>query len=388
MADGASSLSRSLVLLKKGRLLFGESEIPFGAAPDTEFEKILSSLRGPDRTWKDCEWDCRAYALRSDILWFRKAQVELSFRKDLEYELFSVRISDPECGSFRTDHFSQTRQRMQELFGEPKMVIEVLSSLKITWSLGPVEFTLALESSAPEGYASLVQSRGVAKSSPVLANAVRKKALRFAETPPRDVSSSRVADAWEWVLEEGDGSDQFGGMPPALAVSGGWPVCRRCREPMLFLAWFWNHPQRLSLTGIEAVAVFMCGNEKTVGECETWAPDSGANVVVLVRKADLLRQPPAVPSAFPNPLAMQRIRYLPCAAPQDEDDPVISRFGSSPDWVQAPENPRCSRCEATMRFLGQIDSSLDEGLNFGDAGTGYLFLCPKEHEGGFLWQCT
>jgi hypothetical protein len=40
-----------------------------------------------------------------------------------------------------------------------------------------------------------------------------------------------------------------------------------------------------------------------------------------------------------------------------------------------------------MVLAVQLDAG-DTGMNFGDVGVGYAFICPDEHEGRFLWQCA
>jgi hypothetical protein len=68
-----------------------------------------------------------------------------------------------------------------------------------------------------------------------------------------------------------------------------------------------------------------------------------------------------------------------------------TKLGGVPAWRQSAEHPKCPACKGPMRFVAQLHSEVDGPLpasmtrwsrlyllNFGDAGTGYLFLCSRE----------
>ena len=81
---------------------------------------------------------------------------------------------------------------------------------------------------------------------------------------------------------------------------------------------------------------------------------------------------------------------------------VRSKLGGEPDWVQAPEIPKCRGCKQPMTFIAQIDSiEHDEAHNpnaidcmsgrqqymFGDVGMIYVFLCYGCLETKSVFQC-
>ncbi len=51
------------------------------------------------------------------------------------------------------------------------------------------------------------------------------------------------------------------------------------------------------------------------------------------------------------------------------------KFGGTPDWIQAAEDPNCPACGKSMRFLAQLDTDPSVGLQFGDDGLLYSFVC-------------
>jgi hypothetical protein len=66
-----------------------------------------------------------------------------------------------------------------------------------------------------------------------------------------------------------------------------------------------------------------------------------------------------------------------------DDASTRSKLGGHPRWLQGPERVTCSTCKEPMAVVLQIDSAIQD---FGDAGIGYILLCPKEHAGAALWQ--
>lgn len=55
-------------------------------------------------------------------------------------------------------------------------------------------------------------------------------------------------------------------------------------------------------------------------------------------------------------------------------------LGGDPVWRQGNETPGPG-----WRLVAQLSDGL--GYNFGDDGTGYIFVSPDGFEGRFLWQC-
>lgn len=69
-------------------------------------------------------------------------------------------------------------------------------------------------------------------------------------------------------------------------------------------------------------------------------------------------------------------------------DGNLNRVGGHPTWVQDAEYLSCPKCKETARFLLQIDSGLDGGWMWGDAGILYVFWCDRCRWSGQHWQCT
>jgi predicted DNA-binding WGR domain protein len=188
------------------------------------------------------------------------------------------------------------------------------------------------------------------------------------------------------------GEDQFGGMPPGVTEQS-WPRCKECERPQQFLFMLHAHPERLPLKEHAAVAVFMCDGELSGGGCATYEPDSGANAVLLLSQKALaspaLKQAPGGEKGSPEPLERRGFSYREKLErePVDEEnsDNNTDKVGGYPGWLQGAEFQNCRKCRKHMRFVAQL---ADQGeINFGDAGEAYLFVCPEEHEGRFLWQC-
>lgn len=223
---------------------------------------------------------------------------------------------------------------------------------------------------------------------------VREKLDKGYETAPQGSKAAEVArkPSYHFKLVK-KGADQFGGMPPGVSEQG-WPRCKDCKHPMQFLFMLHAHPERLPLQKNAAVAVFMCGGEVSGGSCPTYEPASGANAVLLLSKEAValraLKQPPAGEKATPEVLERQGFSYHEVLESDPEDDEENSdentdKVGGYPGWLQGAEFQKCRKCRKPMRFVAQLD---DQGkLNFGDSGEAYLFVCPEEHEGRFLWQC-
>lgn len=208
----------------------------------------------------------------------------------------------------------------------------------------------------------------------------------------RDVAEgedpSKLAGREGWSMKFGrwkPGSDQIHGAPPLDASR--WPTCRACRRPLETLAVLHRHAERLPLTHTAAIAVFQCGET----ECEPWDPARGGNRVLLLGESDLAAEPPKPPAgcehARPQSIAYGKPRFEldPEKEEVEEQPDGNSKLGGFPGWVQHPEVPTCDACAKPMRFVAQLAGN-EAGMNFGDVGVGYLFICPEEHQGKFLSQ--
>ncbi len=207
-----------------------------------------------------------------------------------------------------------------------------------------------------------------------------------------------------------DGKTRVGGLP--LAPKGmPWPRCKECGGRMQFLAQFY-----LPDTGLESLKareqsllVFQCQNNP--GMCDEWDADLGGNAAILVSATKLVpMSAPALtpqdrkegrdgPTSLDQAQAIRTVHYDDTRQAEYDDDAyveavqkkgsaVVGKLGGRAVWIQDPETPRCS-CGRKMVFVAQIESNAGGGINFGDFGTGYAFICKRcKSKAKFLWQCS
>ncbi|RJS18766.1 hypothetical protein DRW03_24190 [Corallococcus sp. H22C18031201] len=187
---------------------------------------------------------------------------------------------------------------------------------------------------------------------------------------------------------------KVGGFPEPTGLLN-WPVCAQCGEPQQFLFQLPHTSGKLDLSPFGSVHVFQCQNPETV--CFRWDADSGANAAVAVRPGA-----PRVEGAPSKrvPQAEWPLNF----APAQEDTAALSvdvneatdaqlealdraleaapesKVGGVPGWLNGDAAPMC--CEEPMRFVAQL-SAMPFGLEFGDAGRGYLFRCTQACEQPF-----
>ena len=190
---------------------------------------------------------------------------------------------------------------------------------------------------------------------------------------------------------------RIGGIPDAPADFD-WPTCATCSGPMQFLAQL-----GLAETDIEHLSdrqqlllLFQCQNEP--GMCDEWDPDGGGNAALLISQGSgESPTPPDGPTTLPSVSRIDAIIYdatIQTETPDDNycsafdtDTSVLGKTGGAPLWIQGDETPACS-CGAQMTFLSQIEERGGGGINFGDAGAGYAFVCGDcQSSAKFLWQC-
>ena len=64
-----------------------------------------------------------------------------------------------------------------------------------------------------------------------------------------------------------------------------------------------------------------------------------------------------------------------------------AKLAAVPCGFKATRTPSCE-CGETTVFVAQLECHGGGGINFGDAGAGYAFVCPRcSHSAKFLWQC-
>ncbi len=189
----------------------------------------------------------------------------------------------------------------------------------------------------------------------------------------------------------------IGGKPWAEAETQ-WPVCRTCASPMQFLAQF-----PLSECGVEGVAergqtllLFQCQSQP--GMCEEWEANGGGNAALLGGTSALQQMtvPPGATLLDAESVVDFR-KYDDARQAETDDDAychaldadpkVLGKLGGRPLWIQADETPLCD-CGAPAAFVAHVESRGGGGINFGDNGSGYAFVCVRcPRSAKFLWQC-
>jgi hypothetical protein len=145
---------------------------------------------------------------------------------------------------------------------------------------------------------------------------------------------------------------------------------------MGFIAMF--GAERLPLPkSTKALALFLCESNS---KCETWDADGGANAAVLLETT-----PNKTGKGSALKLGSPTFEMDPAEHEGEVESPDFSsKLGGYPTWVQDPEVPTCSECDAAMEFALQFDEQLAD-TNFGDGGVAYVFVC--EHAARMFWQC-
>jgi hypothetical protein len=147
----------------------------------------------------------------------------------------------------------------------------------------------------------------------------------------------------------------------------------------------------------QSLLLFQCQHDP--GSCDEWDADSGGNAAILTESSP----PNAVkaPSGETTLPSESKILFEPyddsvsgetpdenyCRAFDATSSKVLGKLGGQPLWIQGEETPSCS-CGQLMVFVAQIESRGGGGINFGDAGAGYAFVCTRcPAAAKFLWQC-
>ena len=138
----------------------------------------------------------------------------------------------------------------------------------------------------------------------------------------------------------------------------------------------------------QVLLLFQC--QADPGMCDEWDADAGGNAAILVAAAG--RESVDVPAGETLLPGCSPVTFEDGSDPDYQDavaarEEVLGKLGGSPLWVQGDETPSCS-CGAPMRFVVQLEDRGGGGINFGDAGVGYAFICADcSDRAKFLWQC-
>lgn len=223
----------------------------------------------------------------------------------------------------------------------------------------------------------------------------RAWAMRRREPPPETEPVTRV------------------GGRPLVPRGQHWPDCQQCFHPMQFLA-----QVRLSDTGDPEVGdglllIFHC--DESGGMCEPFNPGLGSNLALVCEVSSNMELLPIpkleprrsrvldrvdgvelVPLDRPPPLDPDDYDdYDDCDGDEDpyaalrraESEAIIGMLATRPDWIQDEQIPSCAACRRPMRPVAQLEDHGGGGINFGDLGCGYAFVCTGCRAGAFLMQC-
>ncbi len=188
--------------------------------------------------------------------------------------------------------------------------------------------------------------------------------------------------------EETASVTRIGGRPVAPPGTA-WPTCKECKGPMQFVAQIRLSELRDPALADRLLLIFQCQNKP--GMCDDWSAESGANRALLVAPGGTPLAPPAGKATALSRTDGVGLEPLPAGADYGDvvggRPEVLGQAGGSPAWIQADETPTCS-CGKPMRFVVQLEDRGGGGINFGDAGCGYGFVCSTcADQARFLWQC-
>lgn len=214
---------------------------------------------------------------------------------------------------------------------------------------------------------------------------------------PRD---GRALPVMPKLILQSDVPSRFtiGGKPSAPPGTK-WPVCASCGAAMQFVAQLpaSEHDDAEIAARGRVVLLFQC--QADPGMCDEWDPDEGGNAALCLDGTGC--QPMEVPDGATLLDGESRLafRHYDDARRDETDDdhysdavcvekdPALGKIGGRPVWVQGDETPDCG-CGAPMQFFAQLEYTGGGGINFGDAGSGYAFLCRQcPDRAKFLWQC-
>lgn len=198
------------------------------------------------------------------------------------------------------------------------------------------------------------------------------------------------------VVHRSSSTASIGGVPVAPKGTA-WPTCRSCGKAMQFLAQLplAAHPDPLLSTRDQILLLFQCQNDP--GMCDEWDAVSGGNAAVLTSAGSVAMAVPAGTTTLPAHTAVAFRHYDDVGGEEtpddaycallDDDPEVLGKVGGVPLWIQGDETPTCA-CGRAMTFFAPLEDRGGGGINFGDSGSGYAFVCVDcMDQAKFLWQC-
>ncbi|MBP9093673.1 hypothetical protein KBI23_21825 [bacterium] len=240
--------------------------------------------------------------------------------------------------------------------------------------------------------------------------------------------------------------DKLGGLPWGLPAEK-WPMCAMCTRPQSLLAQFVHDEERLNLGKAGRVLFIFFQCNFAPGDCETLDGSSGANscfVLDAEELTDKLAESPASDLSVETEARVEEwirkvedLEQASLASPYKPNTTFSTKLGGLPNFIQNEEEAPSDG----YQFIGQLDylynfySTLPaanevgcsvirfgrlrrsqkpdqiksnaphfiqelapssevrwycDGANFGDAGTGYIYLKLEDTttKGHFFWQCS
>jgi uncharacterized protein YwqG len=185
---------------------------------------------------------------------------------------------------------------------------------------------------------------------------------------------------------------KFGGQPIWLETPQ-WPQDAQ-GKPLHFVGQI-AIDSNVFLGALGQMAYLFMSNEE---DAESWDTDSGDNAVIVQPgtprshvKVDNTSEGPTLfdkEYEVEGRLKEEAYQVMPDLLDEDAYKEYFrqlsgNKIGGTPLFVQGDEYPK-----GFERLLLQLDSKrLPFEINFGDSGTGYLFINTNGTQGKFLWQC-
>lgn len=206
---------------------------------------------------------------------------------------------------------------------------------------------------------------------------------------------------------------KFGGQPTWVSQPE-WPISRKTGKPMRFIGQVALDREIFGEITGQMAYVFMTDDQEDWVD-GTWEADGGENAVVIqpgtvAVSTQAIVDGPSLYRMADRP-GLDRLVPEPCEFRVDfvrsEDPDFISedeirkrstdandayykaitgnKVGGTPGFMQGDEFPGAE----FRQLILQLDSTLVPfDVNFGDAGTGYVFLSNDGRAGKFIWQCA
>ncbi|APR88594.1 hypothetical protein A7982_13943 [Minicystis rosea] len=191
-----------------------------------------------------------------------------------------------------------------------------------------------------------------------------------------EVARTGVRRAFAFTGDDARPADASGNLVGGEQAVGG-PACEHCGVSMSLVVRLAKDAQRFPLAKHAGLAVWMCPST----DCRPWEAGAGANAAVLLDDAAMRAAAPPTARA----IVFEKARIEAEPGGDDDDERATSKVGGFPVWVQDDATPSCDVCGDTMAFALQVDDEV-AAQNFGDSGSGYVFVCPRECSAKFSSQ--